>query len=233
LSTRLVFAVQPFRAAKYAAMSKTIRPMKTVAHIAFYAFALTAMTWHSALADTTIVIVRHAEKPAQGLGQLTCRGLNRSLALAPLLLSRYGHPTAIYAPNPAQLKMDSGVAYAYIRPLATIEPLAIRASRPVNLQWGMTEIEGLAARILSSPPGTQVVAWEHHWGESLATLLLSRLGGSRNDVPTWDDADFDSVYVIRASPGEKGASRVSFSHEQQGLDGLPDTCSDGAPPARP
>jgi hypothetical protein len=59
-------------------------------------------------ADTTIVIVRHGEKPAQGLGQLSCRGLNRSLALAPVLLSRYGTPVAIYAPNPAVKKADKG-----------------------------------------------------------------------------------------------------------------------------
>ena len=35
----------------------------------------------SAHADQTIVFLRHGEKPASGLGQLTCQGLNRSLAL--------------------------------------------------------------------------------------------------------------------------------------------------------
>lgn len=59
-----------------------------------------------ACADTTIIIVRHGEKPAQGLGQLTCQGLNRALALPAVLLSRYGNPVAIYAPNPAIKKID-------------------------------------------------------------------------------------------------------------------------------
>ena len=178
----------------------------------------------SVRADTTIVIVRHGEKPAQGLGQLTCRGLNRSLALAPLLLSRYGKPVAVYAPNPAVLKKDNGVAYAYVRPLATIEPLAIRAGIPVNVEWDMTGVEPLAAKILASPTGTQVVAWEHHWGETLARVLLTRLGGNPDDVPRWQEKDFDSIFVIRATEGQNGTRRVTFSHERQGLDGMSENC---------
>jgi broad specificity phosphatase PhoE len=184
-------------------------------------------------ADTTIVIVRHGEKPAKGLGQLTCKGLNRALALAPLLLSRYGEPVAIYAPNPSVLKADYGVPYAYVRPLATIEPLAIRAGLPVNVEWGMVDIEPLVARILASPTGTHVVAWEHHWGESLARLALSRLGGNPADVPRWHSDDFDSIYVIRAVENESGSRRVTFSHEQEGLNGLPEDCADGPRRAQP
>ena len=191
------------------------------------------MSFSAAQADTTIVILRHGEKPPQGLGQLTCQGLNRSLALAPLLLSRYGRPVAIYATNPTVLKKDNGIPYAYVRPLATIEPLAIRVGLPVNVEWGMTDIAPLAARILESPPGTHVVAWEHHWGESLARHLLSRLGGNPADVPQWESADFDSLYVIRASDTEKGSRQVSFSHEQQGLNGLPQSCDQGPPRSTP
>jgi len=177
-------------------------------------------------ADTTVVILRHGEKPSAGLGQLTCRGLNRSLALAPVLLGRYGMPTAIYAVNPSSEKFDNGVAYAYVRPLATIEPLAIHASLPVNIQWGMTEIEPLAAQLLSKSDGTYVVAWEHHWGEALAKKMLSSAGGKSGDVPNWNDADFDSLFVIRMTHDDQGKSIANFSHEQQDLNGLPIQCSD-------
>jgi len=195
------------------------------------AFGWMAMFSSSAQADTTIVIVRHGEKPAQGLGQLTCQGLNRSLSLAPLLLSRYGKPVAIYATNPAVLKKDHGIPYAYVRPLATIEPLAIRAGLPVNVEWGMTDIEPLVARILASPTGTHIVAWEHHWGVSLARQLLSQLGGNPGDVPPWDDDDFDSIYVIHANENQNGVRRATFSHEQQGLNNLPESCVEGPKPA--
>lgn len=201
--------------------------MKLSHCIASVTLALSGIVFASAHADTTIVIVRHGEKPAQGLGQLTCRGLNRALALAPVLLSRYGNPVAVYAPNPGLMKKDHGVPYAYVRPLATIEPLAVRAGLPVSLKWGMTDIEPLAAQVLTAPAGTHVVAWEHHWGESLARHFLSRLGGDPSEVPRWADDDFDSIYVIRIDEGKKGARHVTFSHEREGLDDLPDSCTDG------
>jgi hypothetical protein len=172
----------------------------------------------------TIVIVRHGEKPADGLGQLSCKGLNRSLALAPLLLARYGNPVAIYAPNPAHKKRDKGTAYAYIRPLATIEPLAIRVGLPVNLDWGMTDIRQLAKALLAQPGGTQVVAWEHHLVPKLAKELLAALNGKQEEVPDWGDADFDGIYVIRIT-GQGKDRRATFTRESEGLDQLPDTCS--------
>ncbi len=180
-------------------------------------------------ADTTIVIVRHAEKPPRGLGQLTCQGLNRSLALAPLLISRYGKPLAIFAPNPAEQKNDNGIPYPYIRPLATVEPLAIRVGLPVTISWGMTDVEPLAIFLDKAPAGTYVLGWEHHWGESLAKLLLARQGGNPDEVPKWADTDFDSIYVIRFNKDDKGLRQAHFSVEKEGLDGLPNQCSEGFP----
>src|ERR1017187_10604489 len=64
----------------------------------------------------TLVCLRHGEKPKGGLGQLTCRGLNRALALPNVLLPRYGRPQFFFAPNPTQ-KVDSKEGYYYVRPL--------------------------------------------------------------------------------------------------------------------
>ena len=177
-----------------------------------------------ALADTTIVIVRHGEKPALGLGQLSCQGLNRSLALAQVLLSNYGEPVAIYAPNPAVKKIDKGMPYAYIRPLATIEPLAIRVGLPVNLDWGMTDTNQLAEALLARSEGTQVVAWEHHLAEKLAKDLIAEFGGNPAQVPEWSDTDFDSIYVIRVTGRDKGR-RATFTHENEGLNNVSDICA--------
>src|SRR4051812_11649881 len=80
-----------------------------------------------ALADQTIVLFRHGEKPADGLGQLTCQGLRRALALPDVLLPRFGTPDFLYAPNPGSKIDDRGGSFYYVRPLATIEPVAIRA----------------------------------------------------------------------------------------------------------
>jgi hypothetical protein len=42
----------------------------------------------SVLAQETLIFVRHGEKPANDSGQLTCKGLNRALALPDVLLDR-------------------------------------------------------------------------------------------------------------------------------------------------
>ena len=175
-------------------------------------------------AETTILIIRHGEKPAPGLGQLSCQGLNRALALPRVLLSRYGKPTAIYAPNPALGKEDLGVFYAYLRPLATVEPLAIQAGLPVDVTWGFRDIQPLADRLLAAPEGLQVVAWEHHLGEQLARNLLTQLKRDPGEVPAWASADYDSIYVIRIVRTAEAAARASFTRERQGLDGLPASC---------
>jgi hypothetical protein len=175
-------------------------------------------------ADMTILIIRHGEKPLAGLGQLSCRGLNRALALPDVLLPRYGKPTAIIAPNPAVKKSDKGTLYAYVRPLATIEPLAIRAGMPVDIDWGMTDISPLAKHLLAQTDGTYVVAWEHHYAEDLARLLLASLK-STAQVPHWQGTDFDSIYVIRVTGTKLNERHATFSVEQEGLNGLPETCA--------
>jgi hypothetical protein len=179
-------------------------------------------------ADATIIILRHAEKPSAGLGQLNCQGLNRALALAPVLLSRYGKPDAIYVPNPAILKNDQGIPYAYVRPLATAEPLAIRASLPITLVGEMSDTQSLVTMVNTRRTGTHVVVWEHHWAESVARQFLTSLGGNPADVPKWNDDDFDSIYVIRIKQHDDGTRQASFSHEQEGLNDMPTECAESS-----
>ena len=156
-------------------------------------------------------------------GQLAGRGLTRALALPGFLLSRKDKPTAIFAPNPAIKKADRGILYAYIRPLATIEPLAIRLGMPVDIDWGMKDIASLARHLLAQADGTYVVAWEHHYGEDLARLLLKSLKNTTL-VPQWQSTDFDSIYVVRISSAANETRRAEFSVEHEGLNGLPEVC---------
>lgn len=50
----------------------------------------------------TLVFLRHAEKPGEGLGQLNCQGLNRALDLATLLPERFGNADFVFAANPTR-----------------------------------------------------------------------------------------------------------------------------------
>ena len=173
----------------------------------------------------TIVFMRHGEKPDAGLGQLNCKGLNRSLALPGVLARQFGKPDAIFAPDPSRQKDDDGTLYDYVRPVATIEPTAIAAGLPVGTAFGYDEIDKLQAA-LTAPKyasSTLFVAWEHKEIVKLAKALLKQNGGKKADVPKWEGSDFDSLYVVHLPP--KGSSQgATIDIRAEHLNALPDTC---------
>ena len=173
----------------------------------------------------TIVLVRHGEKPEQGLGQLSCQGLNRALALGTVLKKQFGKPDMIFAPDPAVQKEDSGRRYDYVRPLATIEPAAIAFGLPVDASIGVMDIEALQTAI--DAPALQhalvFVAWEHKELVDFARLLLQANGGKPGDVPEWNHKDFDSIYVVRIQRDGASAS-ASFEKSSENLNGLASEC---------
>jgi hypothetical protein len=183
-----------------------------------------------ACADVTLVMIRHGEKPEAGLGQLNCQGLNRALALPDVLLGRFGRPAALYAPNPGVATTDFGRSYNYIRPLATIEPTAIRLGLPVDTRWGLEELAPLEQELLAGGHDGQVlfVAWEHNLLVQLARNVMTHRGGDAKTVPDWRREDFDSIYVLRVPP----TGAPSFRVEHQGLDGQSESCP-GEVQARP
>ncbi|SCB37993.1 hypothetical protein [Rhizobium hainanense] len=188
-----------------------------------------ASLWSAASAvetDTqTIVFMRHGEKPEAGLGQLSCQGLNRALALPPVLTKLFGKPAAIFAPDPSKRKKDSGTSYDYIRPLATIEPTAIALGMPVDTSFGYEDIDDLKSELKKPAYAGKLifVAWEHKQIVDLARQLMSDNGGDEKAVPKWHGKDFDSLYVLRIG-GNKAASAATFEKMAEGLDGQPQTC---------
>jgi hypothetical protein len=181
----------------------------------------------AAAADTTetIVLVRHAEKPPTGLGQLDCQGLNRALKLPPVLLKAFGRPAAIFAPNPSEPKTDNGVLYDYVRPLATIEPTAIAFGLPVHADIGQSRIIDLREQ-LDLPmyrDAYVLVAWEHTEAVSLARALITEHGGDPDQVPDWESSDFDSIYVVKIHQSGS-TTTASFALGHEGLDGQKTTC---------
>ncbi|HWX67297.1 MAG TPA: hypothetical protein VNZ27_12820 [Rhodanobacter sp.] len=170
-------------------------------------------------ADQTIVFLRHGEKPALGLGQLNCQGLNRALALPQVLQAKFGTPTAIYAPDPGSTAKDKGVDYDYVRPLATIEPTAIRLGLPVNMSFGLRQIQQLEQDLLKPTysSATIYVAWEHNLAQQAAQHLVTAAGGKTQQVPAWAADDFDSLYVLRLKWQDGKPVSVRFEKEAEGL----------------
>jgi hypothetical protein len=171
----------------------------------------------------TIVAIRHGEKPPDGLGNLTCRGLNRALAIPNVLLSKYGRPAFIFAPDPTE-KVDGG-KYYYVRPLATIAPTAIRCQLPVNTAYGYTQIDKLADELKKPAYRNALVfiTWEHLFLDQFAQLLVKSYGGDPAQVPYWSNNDYDSIFVFKITHQHDHDS-VVFSTDHEGLNNLSDSC---------
>ena len=174
----------------------------------------------------TIVFLRHGEKPPGGLGQLTCQGLNRALALPPVLISKFGKADYIFAPDPEGKVTEGGLRqFDYVRPLATIEPTAIRLGLPVQTDFRYKDIAGLQRELTKEQYHKALifVAWEHDELDRMVRNFVGAFGGNPEEVPKWPDDDYDSLYVLRIS--DTGAKKlVSFSHDHEGLIQLNPNC---------
>jgi hypothetical protein len=176
--------------------------------------------------EETIVAIRHAEKPPGGLGQLSCKGLNRSLALPSVLTKRYGKPEAIYAPNPTPRIFDDFHFFFYVRPLATIEPTAISLGMPVNTKIGYNKVKTLKAELMDRSNRDKLifVTWEHAELNDFAKLMLRSFGKDPSAVPGWPDDDYDRIYVFKIDD-HHGKQTLTFQVEQEGLNNsLKDSC---------
>jgi len=148
----------------------------------------------------TLVVIRHGEKPKQGLGLLTCQGLNRALMLPDWFAQNFQRPDYLFAPDPkvkaTELHGD-GQRYDYVRPLLTIGPTAVRLGVPINTQLPFND-PGLLADTLLEPQYRDAViflAWEHTNIVEFATAMLTRFG-NRQSLPDWPNSDYDTVFVF-------------------------------------
>ena len=177
-----------------------------------------------ASAEETIVFFRHAEKPSQGYGQLTCQGLNRTLALPTVLINRYGKPTHAYAPDPSAKIADPAGSFYYVRPLATLEPSAIRAGISVNTSYGYNELSGLQSVLITSAKAHAVVyvSWEHDYLVRAVQNIMNKYGGGAK-VPAWISGDYDSLYVVHVNYAASGID-AWFEVDHEGLNGQSTIC---------
>ena len=206
----------------YVGLAVTSHVAGTLATAGFDATAIAAAPATTTV--ETVIFMRHGEKPAGGYGQLSCQGLQRALALPTVLTSVYGIPQQIYAPNPAPTVSDPAGSFYYVRPLATIEPTAIRLGMPVNAQFGFTDINGLQAALVgnSSVTSTVFVAWEHLKLKELVQNIMNAYGDGAA-VPAWPSDDYDSLYVVRLT-NTGGTITATFQHDYEGLNNLSTTC---------
>ncbi|VVN19764.1 histidine phosphatase family protein [Pseudomonas fluorescens] len=176
----------------------------------------------------TLVFLRHAEKPAGGLGQLNCQGLNRAIDLATLLPEKFGKANYVFAANPTRNVEEGELdnSYSYIRPLMTISPSAIKLGLPVNINFSANDTSDLADELLHDKYHNSVIytAWSHGYLPELINKVAGEaVGKKQNITDDWDSSDYDSLYVLTLTWHKGKASLVSHSYKQ-GLDNGRETC---------
>jgi hypothetical protein len=206
-------------------MKTTIRRSKSAIGMSLSLLLLTGTAARSDNAVERIIFVRHGESAHNGLGQLSCQGLNRALALPSVTAKTFGRPHAIFAPDPDEQINSPEEPFDYVRALATIEPTAISFGLPVKVSIGASDTHGLRAT-LEQPQyknALVLIAWEHRKIEAVARELLAAHGGDPDVVPKWHRREFDGIYVATiTSIGD--TKRAAFALMHQGLDGQKETC---------
>lgn len=154
-----------------------------------------AQTAQNYLANNTVLIVRHAEKPVTGTG-LTPTGEARAQ-----LYAKYFRP---FQEEGLSLSVDCLYAGAdsknSVRPRLTLEPLSKASGLPLHLNVGTKDPEALIHELKTEAHGQHpLIAWRH--GEIPA--LLTAFGVAPEKVlpnGKWPDEVFDWVIVITTGP---------------------------------
>jgi len=179
----------------------------------------------AATTTETIVFFRHGEKPSGGYGQLTCQGLNRALALYDALVPRFGKPAYVFAPSPTPKIADPAGSYYYVRPLATVEPMAIRLGLPVNAHYAYSDVTSLVNAITGSSYASSkvFVAWEHAYLVKAVQMILDKYNAGVT-APAWTSGDYDSLYIVTLT-NVNGYVTATFKRDYEGLNNQPTACS--------
>jgi hypothetical protein len=160
------------------------------------------------LANNTVLIIRHSEKPETGHG-LTALGEARAR-----LYAKYFRP---FQEEGLSISVDSLYAGAdsksSIRPRLTLEPLSKAAGLPIHLNVGTKDPETLVRELRTEAHGRHpLIAWRH--GEIPA--LLTAFGASPEKLlpnGKWPDDVFDWVIMLdMGADGQLSSARVI--HEQ-------------------
>jgi hypothetical protein len=146
-----------------------------------------------------IIVIRHAEKPADpNNAHLSQAGVKRAAQLVSFITTdsamiRIGVPVAVFA---TQTTKD----YDGQRTQETVAPLARALKLPVQTPYHGKDYAALAQLILANPAyagKTVLICWNHEQITQLAAAL-----GVTPEPPKWKASVFDRVYVIAYHNGK-------------------------------
>jgi hypothetical protein len=163
----------------------------------FFLLALISLTQLQA-APAQIILIRHAEKPANG-NELSTRGRERAAALAPYFIETEqlitnGVPSAIYA-------MAAPTDDSSLRPIQTVTPLANELDLKIRNSFERDHYKKMVEEIKSDPMlhgKTVLICWEHTFIPEIA-----RAFGALQAPGHWQQEVFDRVWLINIASNGK------------------------------
>ena len=143
------------------------------------------------LANSTVLVIRHAEKPAAG-ASLNSDGVARADKYA-----RYFNPFVV---DGATIRINALYAGSdsadSMRPRLTLEPLSHATGIPLNLNFSTNDPDTFAHALAAQEHGDHVlVAWRH----KKIPALLKALGADPTQLlpgGAWPDAVYDWVILL-------------------------------------
>ena len=157
---------------------------------------------HDGLADNTVLIVRHAEKPEKGT-MLTPTGERRAA-----LYATYFEPFREDGMNVAVDALYAGADSANSsRPRLTLEPIAARTGLHLNTDIGTKDTDALIKLLrTTNHPSHPLVSWRH---SQIPDLLRSFTASPDKLLPggKWPDDVYDWVIVLQFDKVGKLASQ--------------------------
>jgi broad specificity phosphatase PhoE len=165
------------------AMRTRLRRLSLIAPLLLGALPLMAQD-----AGRTVVVVRHAEKGAEGTDpSLTPAGVGRAEALSRAL---------------QDVKVSALFATEYKRTQETVRALEQRLGVGVTVVPARA-VDSLVARIQALPPGAAAVVASH---SNLVHVIVQRLSGVT--IPELTEADYDRMAVVTMTGPGKGTVLV-------------------------
>jgi hypothetical protein len=152
---------------------------------------LQAQQVRSRLANATVLVIRHAEKPAEG-ASLSPAGVARA--------EKYARYFAPFVLDGNALRINALYAGSdtsnSARPRLTLEPLSRATELPLNAQFSTDDSAALAQALATEPHGDHVlIAWRH----KKISALLRALGADPNSLlpdGRWPDEVYDWVILL-------------------------------------
>lgn len=160
------------------------------------------------LADTTVMIIRHAEKPESGPG-LTPEGEARARAY----VGYFQHFSVDGQPMTPDTLYAAADSKSSMRPRLTIEPLSHAFGLPIDGRFADKQTREIADALRTQPHGDRVLISWHH-GE--IPKLIHDLGGDSDAlIPggKWPTNVFGWVVVLRYDhKGQIADAQVIHEH---------------------